>query len=256
MTPVTRALLFANVAVFFLQATVQGITNLFAFVPYAILSRPWTILTYMFVHGGFGHIAFNMLALFFFGPRVEGQMGSRRFTILYFLSGLAGALASLVFSPAAAIIGASAGVFGVMMAFAHFWPHAPIMIWGIIPVPARMLVIGTTLLALFADRVGFQRGVAHFAHLGGYAGAYLYLVWLDRRSKSFRRQIEKVPKDVATRVERWDAIDVSRVHEVNRVEVNRLLDKISQSGVSSLTAEERLFLSNFVPASDRVSGPQ
>jgi membrane associated rhomboid family serine protease len=137
VTPVVRLLLIANVAVFFLQSTMPGLTNGFAFVPQAALVRPWTILTYMFLHGGVMHLLFNMLALFFFGPRVEDRIGSRRFAILYFLSGVSGALLSLALARDAAIIGASGAVFGVMMGFAHFWPHEPIHIWGIIPVPAR-----------------------------------------------------------------------------------------------------------------------
>src|SRR5687768_6625180 len=99
---------------------IAGLTETMMFVPVLGLIRPWTIVTYMFMHApGFMHIGFNMLALFFFGPRVEDRMGSKRFTILYFLSGFAGAVFSTIFSPASPIIGASAGVFGVMMAFAQ-----------------------------------------------------------------------------------------------------------------------------------------
>ncbi|HEX5580216.1 MAG TPA: rhomboid family intramembrane serine protease, partial [Gemmatimonadaceae bacterium] len=87
MTPVVRALLFANVAMFFLQQTLQGQTIFLELVPRWILLRPWTIVTYMFLHGSFTHILFNMIALFFFGPRVEERLGSRQFTSLYFLSG-------------------------------------------------------------------------------------------------------------------------------------------------------------------------
>src|SRR4051794_128279 len=140
VTRVSRALLIANVLAFLLQYAVPGVTNLFAFVPYLVLYRPWTVVTYMFMHGGITHIAFNMIALFFFGPRVEAQMGSRRFTILYFLSGICGAIGSFIFAPMAPIIGASAGIFGVMMAYAHFWPKSLIMIYGVIPVPARIMV--------------------------------------------------------------------------------------------------------------------
>src|SRR3954468_116766 len=148
MTPVVRALLFANIAVFFLQATQPALVSSFVFYPQHVLVRPWTVVTYMFLHGSFMHILFNMLALYFFGPRVESRIGSRPFTVMYFLSGITGALLSLVFSDAP-IIGASGGVFGVMLAFAYFWPDAPIMIWGIIPVPAAVLVVITTILALF-----------------------------------------------------------------------------------------------------------
>lgn len=251
MTSVVQLLLTLNVLGFALQMVMPVLTRAFAFVPYFALTRPWTVVTYMFLHGGITHILFNMLALFFFGPRVESRLGSRRFTILYFLSGFSGALLSLLFSPFAPIIGASAGVFGVMMAFAHFWPDEPIMIWGIIPVPARLLVIFTTVIALWSGLGGFRDGTAHFAHLGGYAGAYLYLRWLDRSRTAFKRMAASAPQSAANRLDGWKAIDLTRVHEVNRDEVKRVMDKIEKEGVGSLTGQERIFLSNFVPLDDR-----
>lgn len=252
MTPVVRALLIANIAVFFLQTMTPLVTSLLVFIPAYTLARPWTPITYMFLHGGIMHLLFNMIGLYFFGPQVEAMIGSKRFTILYFLSGLTGALASLAFSFGSPIVGASAGVFGVMMGFAHFWPHTPIHIWGVIPVPARMLVIITTVLAIWSGFGGARSGVAHFAHLGGYAGAFAYLKWLDRQRGSFRRKVTTPPKEVVHRVESWQSIDRSRIHEVNREEVDRILDKISAQGIGSLTPEEKLFLSNFVPPDDRV----
>ena len=251
MTPVVRALLIANIAGFFLQTMSPMVTNLFVFVPAWILVRPWTVITYMFLHGGLMHLLFNMLGLYFFGPQVEAMIGSRRFTILYFLSGLTGAAASFAFSFGNPILGASAGVFGVMMGFAHFWPHTPIHIWGIIPVPARMLVIITTVIAVYSGYTGRGGGVAHFAHLGGYAGAFLYLKWLDRQRGSFKRKITATPKETVSRLDGWKTIDRARIHEVNRDEVDRILDKISAQGIGALTAEEKIFLSNFVPQDDR-----
>lgn len=250
MTRVVRYLLFSNIAVFFLEAVQPGLVDGLAFVPQLVLFRPWTIVTYMFLHGGLAHIGFNMLALFFFGPRVEERIGSQRFATLYFLSGVSGALVSLAFSTAP-IIGASAGVFGVMLAFAHFWPDAPIMIWGIFPVPARILVIITTVLALFSIRTGANSGVAHFAHLGGYAGAWLYMRWLERSRAAFKRRAISPTPSAVKRLDNWKSVDLSKVHEVNREQLNRILDKIAASGLGSLTEQERLFLSNFMPAADR-----
>lgn len=255
MTPIVRFLIAANVGAFFLQMMQPMVTGMFAFVPRYALFRPWTIVTYMFLHGGMMHLLFNMLALYFFGPRVEERLGSRRFTFLYFLSGLTGALVSFIFSPANPIIGASAGVFGVMMGFAHFWPHEPIHIWGIIPVPARMLVIITTVLAIWSGFGGRGGQTAHFAHLGGYAGAYAYLRWLDRKRGEFRRQATAAPTAAAQKLSGWKSIDRARIHEVNRDEVDRILDKISAEGIGSLTEQEKLFLSNFVPPDDRVPPP-
>jgi membrane associated rhomboid family serine protease len=252
VTPLVRILLFANIGVFFLQNTTDWITTALIFVPRGILFRPWTIITYMFLHAGMMHLVFNMLGLFFFGPRVEERLGSRSFLNLYLISGITGALLSLVTAPGAAVLGASGAVFGVMLAFAYFWPDMPIHIWGIIPIPARMLVIITTVLSLWSGLGGVRNNVAHFAHLGGYLGAWLYLKWLDRKRGQFRKKATSAAPVRELKFTKRPEVDLKNVHEVNREEVNRILDKISAHGMSALTAQERLFLSNFAPPDDRV----
>ena len=252
VTPLVRILLFANIGVFFLQNTTDWITTALIFVPRAIVFRPWTIITYMFLHAGMMHLLFNMLGLFFFGPRVEERLGSRSFLILYLISGVTGALLSLITAPGAAVLGASGAVFGVMLAFAYFWPDMPIHIWGIIPIPARMLVIITTVLSLWSGLGGVRSNVAHFAHLGGYLGAWLYLKWLDRKRLDFRKKATSAPPVRELKFTKRPEVDLTNVHEVNRAEVNRILDKISAHGMSALTSQERLFLSNFAPPDDRV----
>jgi membrane associated rhomboid family serine protease len=249
VTPVVRLLLVFNIVAYVLQLSVPGFTEMFFFIPRFALFRPWTMVTYMFLHDPYGmmHIIFNMLALFFFGPRVEDRMDSRRFTILYFLSGLSGALFSLIFSPNAPILGASAAVFGVMLAFAHFWPHEPIMIWGILPVPARIMVIVTTVMSIYGGLGSGGGGIAHFAHLGGYAGAYAYIRWLDRKRHEFKRKATTAPPEAKHRLEAWKSIDLTKVHQVNRDEVSRLIEKVRTQGIGSLTGPERVFLSGFVP---------
>jgi membrane associated rhomboid family serine protease len=254
MTPWVSRLVIANVIAFGLQVLLPGFGSALTFVPWLTLSRPWSVITYMFLHGGVMHLLFNMLGLYFFGPRLEERLGSRRFVTLYFVAGITGALLSTIFSPRAALIGASAGVFGVMLGFATFWPRERIYIWGIIPVEARALVIITTAFSLYAGFSGASRGVADFAHLGGYAGAWLYLLFLDRTSdrRTFARKMRAAPApEVVRRIVRADELRLDGVHELSREEVNRILDKISARGVGSLTPQERLFLSNFVPPDDR-----
>jgi membrane associated rhomboid family serine protease len=251
MTPWIRILLAANVGVFLLQNASPGLTSDLGFVPALALQRPWTILTYMFVHGGFGHIFFNMIALYFFGPRVEMTLGSQRFITLYLISGITGGLLSIPFTPYVSIIGASGAVFGVQLAFAKFWPRDKIYIWGILPVEARWLVIGTTFLALFGGFSGGGGGVAHFAHLGGYLGAWIYLKWVEQRApvKQWQKKVAGPPPS-AIPVGDWKRVDINRVHEANRDEVNRILDKINAKGIGSLTAQERTFLQHFTPRDD------
>ena len=250
MTPWVRRLLVANIVVFFVQLTRPGVTNAFAFVPALVLYRPWTIITYMFLHGGFSHILFNMIGLFFFGPRVEERLGSNRFFWLYFLSGISGAALSFLLAPRAPIIGASGAIMGVMFAFAYFWPRDQILLWGILPVEARWLVIGTTLLSLWSGFGGSRGGVADFAHLGGFVGAYLFLRWAYGGGKRFQKRA--APRVADDSLKNWRKIDPQRAHEVNRDELNRVLDKINRTGLSSLTPQERAFLASFVPMDDRI----
>jgi membrane associated rhomboid family serine protease len=257
MTPWVKRLLIANIGVFFVQLTVPGATQLLAFIPSYALVRPWSFLTYMFAHSTsmYTHILFNMLVLYFFGPRVEERLGSTHFIRLYLVSGVVGALLSIVFNQGGSIIGASGAVFGVQLAFAKYWPRERIYIWGILPVEAWLLVVITTVMAMWGGFSGGGGGVAHFAHLGGYLGAWLYLFWADRRSpaRQWKAKIEKPAKKAE--LGNWKTIDTKSIHEVNRAEVDRILDKISANGVDSLTPAERTFLSHFAPPDDRPVRP-
>lgn len=245
MTPVVRMLLAINIGVFLLQNAAPGITNEFGFVPAYILQRPWTLITYQFLHSGFGHIFANMLGLFFFGPRVESFLGSNRFITMYLIAGVTGALLSIFFTPYANIIGASGAVFGVELAFAKFWPREKIFIWGVLPVEARWLIAIAIVYSLFGVGGG---GIAHFAHLGGILGAYIYLKIVESRapSKQWEKKV-KGPPPSAIPLGDWKRVDLNKVHEANRDEVNRILDKISAQGIGSLTSQERTFLQHFVP---------
>ena len=252
MTRWVKNLLIANIGMYFVQQTMPGVTEALMFVPVFAFRQPWTIVTYMFLHGSMTHILFNMLGLYFFGSRVEQRLGANRFLWLYFLSGISGALLHMWLAPQAPIIGASAAIYGVILAFARFWPTDKIYIWGVLPLEARWLVIITILMSIYSGLNGSTGGVADFAHLGGYVGAYLYLRWLEetKGSKRFRELAVAAPPD--RRLSNWNRVNLQSVHELNRDEVNRILDKISASGLGSLTPQEKQFLSNFVPPDDRV----
>ena len=257
MTPWTLRLIIANVIVFFLERTVPGLASSLVFVPALVLQRPWTIITYMFLHAGLAHIAFNMIALFFFGPRVESRLGSGRFLWLYFLSGISGAVLSFFMAPGDAILGASGAIFGVMLAFAYYWPRDQIYIWGVLPIEARWLVAIATAMSLWSGFRGSRGGVADFAHLGGFAGAFLYLKWMERMQGASARRFQRAaqPKVEDRRLANWRRVDPQTAHEVNRDELNRVLDKINSRGLSSLTPDERRFLASFVPPDDRIPPP-
>lgn len=250
LTKWVRFLLVANVAAYVWKLAYPEQAVAFVLVPAFVLRQPWTLVTYMFLHANLGHILFNMLGLFFFGPQVEQRLGGRRFLILYFVSGLAGALASIVLTPHVAIIGASAAIFGVFLAFAQFWPHAQVLIWGIIPVQARVLIIIMTVMSLLGGTTRLiEPNVAHFAHLGGFVGGWLVLRWYGMRSRTDRlRQLQHAPPPRAAAVpnpaslERWKRIALDTLHPVNREEVEKVLGKVERLGASSLTVEEREFL--------------
>ena len=240
-------LLLANVAVFFLQQGNAEMAYIYgALKPGYVLRQPWTLVSYMFLHGSLGHIFFNMLSLWVFGPPLEARLGGRRFVTLYFISGLAGAIMSLITSPAA-VIGASGAVFGVMLGFAWFWPRQQLMLWGIVGVEARWLIAILTALSLFQARSG--DGIAHFAHLGGFIGAWLYLRWVAGRSaasqKAWRDKLAPRVSGGGPAMERWKAINPDGLHPVNREEYDRVMAKLAATGEPSLLPGEREFLDRF-----------
>jgi hypothetical protein len=140
-----------------------------------------------------------------------------------------------------------------MLAFASFWPREKVFIWGVLPVEIRVLVVIATVISLYSGLSGAGGGVAHFAHLGGFVGAAAYLWFLrsNQSAKKFRAKAVAVPAAVTKQLGNWKGVDMTQVHDLNKEEVNRILDKINATGLGSITSEERLFLSNFVPMDDR-----
>lgn len=247
----TGLIIIANIAVYLWSSQAPEQADAFAFVPARFIARPWTAFTYMFLHANFSHIFFNMLMLFFFGPQVEDRLGGGRYLTLYFVSGLFGAAASMLFSPLAGIVGASAAVFGVELAFAYFWPRAQLLIWGIVPVEARTLIIIMTAISVLGGVGLGMRNVAHFAHLGGFLGGWLVLkvFGVRRFEDKLRPSNMQAPirraSPPAGAAERWKQIPLDRLHPVNREEAERVLAKLDASGPNGLTAEEQAFLDRF-----------
>jgi membrane associated rhomboid family serine protease len=243
----TRRLILANVLVYFLTYTMPGADAYLALIPALLPDRPWTLLTYMFVHAGLGHIFFNMLSLWICGPRLEQRLGGGRFLALYFASGIAGGLLSFI-RPEVPIIGASGAVFGVMLGFARYWPRERLYLWGVLPLEVRWFVALFTLADLFYAWRGTADGIAHFAHLGGFVGGLLCLLWFEHRSpaRRFQAAVRPTPTHTdATAIARWNAIEADTLHEVNRSELERIRQKIHELGVASLTPGDREFLERF-----------
>ena len=253
LTPMVKRLLIANTVVFAITLIVgmDRMFEWFAFQPTNIIFRPWGPFTYMFLHGGLMHLAFNMVALFFFGPPLEGRWGEKEFLRFFVICGLGGAALSYVFLPAW-VVGASAATFGVMLAFAMNWPNIPIYIWGIFPVPAKYLVAFLSVLSLLSAVQGVEgSNVAHFAHLGGLITGFLYLKadWRPgqklsnlKRSTTRKRRLAIVPRDESEEEPVTVGSKKAREDAALYDKVDAVLDKISAEGMSSLTQAELALL--------------
>lgn len=266
MSPWVRRLLVANLVVYLLQVTIFAgawFEIAFGFSPLGAFDRPWTFLTYMFLHGGLLHLAFNLLALFVFGAPVEERLGSRAFIGYYLLCGLGGAVLSYALAQMTQVgltIGASGAVYGVLLAFAWFWPNQRIFVFPLPePIPVKWLVVFLVGVSLLLAWAGASDGVAHLAHLGGFGAGFLYLKTQDwrlaRAERHLRRAAEPTvlvhPGGQAVRRSLRDtaggrerrARPISGPRErPQQAEIDRVLDKISAGGMASLTPAERKFL--------------
>ncbi|OFW48484.1 MAG: hypothetical protein A3G77_13450 [Acidobacteria bacterium RIFCSPLOWO2_12_FULL_68_19] len=186
LTPAIKVLVAANVAVFLVSLVIPAVTLLLGLRPADVVERLylWQPLTYMFLHGGIFHILFNMLALWMFGVELERAWGSRYFTKFYFVAGGGAALTTFILSLAPQLgdqlyysltIGASGAVYGVLLAYGLYFPHRPIYMYFVFPIPAKYFVMIIGAISLLASMGGPGGGIAHTTHLGGLVAAYLYL---------------------------------------------------------------------------------
>jgi membrane associated rhomboid family serine protease len=188
MPPVTATLIALTVGAYFVSLALPQLAVGLALWPiggeWLFLSKagfaPWQLVTYAFLHGSLLHLAFNMFGLYMFGSALEQVLGGRRYVVYYFACVLAAALTQLVvlqlsgtFVPT---VGASGGVFGLVLGYAMFFPHhRVVLLIPPIPMSARTFAIVYALVELALGVFGSQEGIAHFAHLGGMAGGWLLL---------------------------------------------------------------------------------
>jgi membrane associated rhomboid family serine protease len=277
--PVIKNLLIINIAVFFVQILGQRITigngvfletviiKYFALIPLGNFADasflPWQLITYQFLHGGFGHIFFNLFALWMFGMEIENSWGSKKFLYYYLLSGIGAGLCHLFLSPLigggnAPTIGASGAIYGVMIAFALMFPDRYIFLYFFIPVKAKYLITFLIVMEfMLVDSAGSS--VAHLAHLGGALTGFIFIL-LDKSivvdlknlfNKSTYRTTKPFNplggitdkfKKKQGNVEDAKYSEVKEEDEVTQEEIDRILDKISQSGYQNLTEKEKRIL--------------
>jgi len=258
LTTWVRRLLTVNAVVYLLAAAIvtgPWFIEAVGFAPQTAAERPWTFLTYMFAHASLLHLAVSSLMLVLFGPAVERRMGSGAFLRYYLLCGLGGPLAAfglaLLTRGVAPFVGASAAVFGVALAFALAWPEARVYVFPLPwPIRAPMLVALLAAMAVMPFLFETRDGVAQLAQLGGFALGFLYLKggqFLDRRTPLPEGVAPAEPVLVAHQSGTAAAQAPSEApqrpaHDEAAEEMNRVLDKISRRGLSSLTAAERRFL--------------
>ena len=181
MPPATQALILSCVVVFLLQSL--GVDGLAFFALWPVGSggfMPWQVITYAFLHGGLSHLVFNMFGLFMFGAELERVWGSKRLLVFYFASVIVAALTQLLVAAWSGspnpTVGASGGLFGLLVGFAMLFPHRRIVpLNPPIPMPAWLFVVIYGVIELFLGVTGSMSGVAHFAHLGGILGGWLTL---------------------------------------------------------------------------------
>ena len=277
MTRAVQWLLALNIGVYFLQLTLFGsdaIYSALALDPARFPSEWWTVLTYMFVHAWLAHLAFNMFTLWMFGPRLEQVWGTRSFVQFYLWCGLGGAMAHLVFAQHSAVIGASGAISGVLVAYALRWPDEEVYLFGVIPMKSRWLIaamIGMNII--FALSPG--SGIDWTAHVGGMAFGWIFLKlsslggltrvrgWVSAVPEESEDMPRAVPRNRPPMRDQARGVDkvVARSNAVVLREskplqhapkqespkeyaarVNRVLDKISQHGIDSLSRDERQLL--------------
>ncbi len=208
VTPVVRNLLIANIAVYLVQSFLRiDLATIFGYHTFSLqemgLFNPIQVFTYMFLHSGTSHIFSNMFGLFMFGPMLENFLGSKRFLILYIVSGVGACLlhggislyeisqfpldsAEYTMMMSTPMVGASGAIFGMLGAFARLFPNTEMIIFPLpIPVKAKYLVSLYALFEIFSGFYNVMPGVAHFAHIGGLIFGILLINYWNKKKDRF-----------------------------------------------------------------------
>jgi membrane associated rhomboid family serine protease len=197
LPPVVKNLMIIMGAVFLFQMLVGGWMEFyFALIPILVWKKYflWQLFTYIFLHGGFSHILFNLLALWWFGGELENYWGSKKFLIYFLFCGIGAGICTVLFTPDIyqrnPVIGASGAIYGILLAFAWLFPNRPILIYFLFPIPAKYMVIIFGLIEFLSSMGGSGGGIAHLTHLGGLVFGFFYMAYPMVRQK-IRREYYK-----------------------------------------------------------------
>lgn len=207
VTPAVKFLLIVHVAVFVLQTLLGAVADYrlsfyFGLVPALVLQEfyLWQLFTYQFLHGGLFHILFNMLAVWMFGCDLERRWGSNFFLRYYFVSVVGGGILNTLFAPGqmGPSIGASAGVYGILLAYGLIYPNRIVYFYFLFPIKVKYFVMIIGAIALYSSLTAGQSGIAHLAHLGGMVFGYVYLrgfnPWDHVRDYIDRRRLSRLKR--------------------------------------------------------------
>ncbi|HTK28467.1 MAG TPA: rhomboid family intramembrane serine protease [Vicinamibacterales bacterium] len=230
LTPAVKALIIANVAAFVVTTFAPSLVVVLGLAPASVVERlhVWQLGTYMFLHGGFFHITFNMLALWMFGVELERKWGTRYFLKFYFVTGIGAAALTVLFSLLpfgfaeqvyyTVVIGASGAIFGLLLAYAMYFPDRLVYMYFLFPIPTRIFVLILGAIELLSSISGVPGGVANATHLGGIAVGYAYLKsgrshpWSELKYRYYRWKINRGRRKFGVysggRADDWDR----RVH--------------------------------------------
>jgi len=243
LTPVVKTLLIVNLLFFTIQLLpIIGpvFNDIFTLVPQDVIrGRVWQLISYGFLHSttSFGHIFFNMIGLMIFGGAIETALGTKRFLQLYFFSILMGGILSffyLISYPWTQIVGASAGLLGLLTMYGIIFPDNKVLLFLVLPVNARVLVILYGVFTLGSAVVGSDDNTAHWSHLGGIVAAVVYYkFWMNRPEKS---NVSKKKKE--TVVHYYEPRKSRQEVAQDKEDVDTVLKKVSREGMSSLTDAE------------------
>ena len=257
---IVKHLLIINVLMYFAYYVLlkQGIINLNYYLGIWSLStglfRIWQPLTYMFMHGSFDHLFFNMFSLWMFGSALENYWGSKRFLFYYLVCGIGAGLLNMLVPGAHVSVGASGAVYALLLAFGMMWPNNYIYLYFLVPIRTKWFIIGMIVIELFEGIFRSTDGIAHFAHLGGMLIGFLIILYWKRHGgmtgdfsiKNWFNSLKNRKKytryeEVYDKVPRSDEEYNYQKSQKER-DIDAILDKVAKSGYESLSKEEKDFL--------------